>query len=359
MNHEVVACIVLSRQKGIGYRTFKGLVDKFGSAADVLKPENLEIVREEFGQTVYNILKNISDQEFAAVDKEIRKLEKTDIKVVPYTHPEYPLNLKQIPDPPAVLYIRGKIPTNLKYVSVVGTRKPSSYGRYVVENLVRPLAKNGVCIVSGLATGIDAIAHQIAIEEDSFTVAVLGSGVDVVYPPENKRLYEKIVEHGCVISELPPGTKPSKYTFPARNRIIAGLSFATFVVEAPEKSGSLITANLAFEYSRVVITVPANINLPSAAGNNILIKENIALPVVSFEDIISNLPFITESTVKSQNNRQFSDKEKQVLDYLNSPKHIDQIKEYFGFDPEVDSILFSLEIEGLIRGENGLYYRIG
>lgn len=359
MYGEVAACIVLSRQKGVGHRTFKSLVDRFRSAAEVLRPENLEVVREEFGQTVYTALKNVSEEEFLSVERELKMLEKTDIKVITYTHPDYPLNLRHIPDPPAVLYARGNLPAGLRCVSVVGTRKPSSYGRYVVENLVRPLAKNGVCIVSGLAAGIDAMAHQVAVEEGAFTVAVLGSGVDVVYPPENRKLYDKVVEHGCVISELPPGTKPSKYTFPARNRIVAGLSFAVFVVEAPEKSGSLITANLAFEYSRVVMTVPANINLPSAAGNNRLIRDSIAVPVVSFEDIVSNLPFLVENDIKPHPDRCFSEMERQLLDYLVSPKHIDEINERFGFNPELDSVLFNLEMEGFIKGENGFYYRIG
>lgn len=359
MYDETIACIVLSRQRGVGHKTFKNLVDRFRSATDVLKPENLEVVKEEFGQQIYATLKNIPEEEFTTVENELKMLEMSDIKVVAYTHPDYPINLRQIPDPPAVLYAKGNLPTGLKYVSVVGTRKPSSYGRYLVENLVRPLAKNGVGIVSGLATGIDAMAHQVAVEEGAFTLAVLGNGVDVVYPPENRRLYDKIVEHGCVISELPPGTKPSKYTFPARNRIIAGLSFATFVVEAPEKSGSLITANLAFEYSRIVMTAPANLNLPSATGNNKLIRDNIAIPVTSFEDIVSNLPFLWENSVKTNHNRHLSDRERQLLDYLTSPKHMDEIKEKFEFNPEVEFMLFNLEMEGLIREENGFYYKIG
>lgn len=359
MYDETLVSLVISTQKGIGCRTFKGLIDRFTSARAVLEPSNLETIKREFGETVYNIIKNIPKMDFIRWEDEIKKTKRKGISIIPYSSNEYPYSLKQIPDPPAVLYVKGCLPTNLKCISVVGTRRPSGYGRYVVENIVRPLAKKGVCIVSGFATGIDTMAHKVAIEEGGFTVAVFGNGVDVIYPPENRKMYEMIQERGCVISEFPPGTKPSKYTFPTRNRIIAGLSYATFVVEAPEKSGSLITANLAFEYSRIVLTVPANINVISAAGNNRLIKDNIAVPVVSFEDVASNVPFLVEDATSTTHNRDFSEKERAILNFLISARHIDEIKEYFSFDGELDAILFNLMLEGIVKEENNYYYRTG
>lgn len=357
MDNEIMASLLISNCKGVGSRIFKNLVDSFGTASQVLK--NLETVKEIFGDSIYNTLNCISKDDFLLAEDAIKKSDKQGIKIIPYSSDEYPKILKHIPDPPPVLYVKGNLPDNLKCISIVGTRKPSTYGKYIIENIVRPLAKNGVCIVSGLATGIDTMAHIVALEEEAFTVAVLGNGIDIVYPPENKKIYEMIGEKGCLISEFSPGTKPSKYTFPLRNRIIAGISYATIVVEAPEKSGSLITANLAFEYSRVVLTVPANINLPSASGNNKLIKENIAIPVVSFEDIISNIPFLLSKKSSKSLNRELSDKEKEILNFISSQKHIDEIKEHFNFDEEIDSILFNLIVDGIAKEENGFYYRIG
>lgn len=359
MEDEIKNSIVLSNLKGIGKRTFKSLLERFETAKNVLDIKNREIIQREFGNNVFNILNSIKKEDFDKAVKELEKAQKLNIKIIPYSSREYPSLLKQIPDPPAVLYMKGNWQTNLNSISVVGTRNPSSYGKYIVENIVRQIAKNPVSIVSGFAYGIDSLSHKVALEEDCYTVAVLGNGIDIIYPPENRKLYYQIEEKGCIISEFPIGTPPSKYTFPMRNRIIAGLSYATFVVEAPAKSGSLITANIAFEYSRPVFTVPANINVVSATGNNKLIKENIAIPVTSAEDIFLNLPFLLKNNMSEKSLLDLSDKEKDVLEFLTQQRYIDEILERFNLDPEIDNILLMLQIKNLIKQEGNFYYRIG
>lgn len=359
MDKELISSIVLSRLKGIGSRTFKRLVDYFGSAQKVLNGQISKDIEEVCGTSILRILDSIKREDFEKAVIEVEIAQKMNVNLIYYTSEEYPFLLRNIPDPPAILYIKGRYPNNTNLLSVVGTRKPSSYGKYIVEKIVRPIAKSDISIVSGFATGIDALSHKVAIEEGRYTLAVLGNGIDVIYPPENKKLYQEIQENGCIISEFPFGTQPSKYTFPLRNRVIAGLSYATLVVEAPEKSGSLITARLAFDYSRIVFTVPASINLPSAAGNNKLIKENIALPVTSQEDIFSNLPFLKNQNRQTKPFIQLSEKEEKILEFLNQPRYLDDILEMFSFDPDIDTILFRLTTHNLIREEGNFYYRIG
>lgn len=202
--------------------------------------------------------------------------------------PSYPSLLGQIARPPKQIYLQGRLP-DLPMIAIVGTRKMTDYGKQATYRLSYDLAKAGLVIVSGLALGIDAVAHQAALDAGGRTIAVLGSSLDEVYPATNRRLSEQIIQSdGCLISEYPPGTKPFKSNFPARNRIIAGLSLATIVTEAESKSGSLITANFALQENRLVMAIPGNIFNPRSGGPNNLIKAG-ALAVTSAVDALAQL----------------------------------------------------------------------
>jgi DNA processing protein len=216
-------------------------------------------------------------------------LEKNGIRMINISDSYYPPFLKLIYNPPVLLFCKGdKINQTINYISIVGTRKNSVYGRDAAIYFSGELSKLGITIVSGMAAGIDAIAHCAALKYKGGTCGVMGSGIDVVYPPENRKLFSEIPENGSVISEFPPGTPPLKSNFPARNRIISGFSMATIVIEAPEKSGALITAEFALDQNREVFAVPGNIFSTESAGCNNLIK-NGARPATSIDDILSEI----------------------------------------------------------------------
>ena len=204
-------------------------------------------------------------------------------------HKNYPQLLKEIYDPPEKLYLLGKLKSKEKYpLAVVGTRRISSYGRQITMSLVKALSQAGLTIISGLALGTDGLAHQTALDVSGRTIAVLGSGLDIIYPSAHKKLAQEIIKSGgAVVSEYPLNTRPSKWTFPARNRIVAGMCLGTLVIEAPKRSGALITARFALEQGREVFAVPGSIYTENSAGCHILIKMG-AKPVTKPEDILES-----------------------------------------------------------------------
>ncbi|WP_297890058.1 DNA-processing protein DprA [Sulfurihydrogenibium sp.] len=353
---EILSCLELYFTKGLGNITIKKLIEKYGSASVVLEID-YQTLKTDFGESLAKVITERDKTLKDVALMEIEKSEKMNVKIVPLSSPDYPSLLKNIPDPPAVIYVKGNFPIPENTLSVVGSRRHSNYGTFIVNTIIRELAKNKVNIVSGLAVGIDSLAHKVALEEKSFTTAVLGSGLDIFYPPENRKLFESIVENGCVISEFPLGTKPSAYSFPQRNRVIAGLSYGVFVVEAPEKSGSLITANLANEYGRLVFTVPTNINNTYGKGNNILIKEG-AIPITDFEDLKEYLPFL-KSPLSGLDLYQLTSEEKDILMFLDTKRHYDEIlQKFYNKYPDIDSILFNLQLKNLIQSDSMFYYRV-
>lgn len=202
----------------------------------------------------------------------------------------YPPLLTQISNPPSILFFRGKIPSSQKAIAVIGSRKATAYGKKIAQKFTHQLVKKGFVIVSGLAIGIDAIAHQTAINSNGKTIAVLGTGVDIIYPQQNTRLYHQIIKkNGAVISEFPPQTKPKRKNFPQRNRIISGLCLGVLVIEAAEKSGTKITARFAADQGREVFAVPGPVNSPLSSGTADLIKQGAKL-VYSLKDILEELP---------------------------------------------------------------------
>jgi DNA processing protein len=235
--------------------------------------------------------KRISEFNFdEALEKELNEAEKTGTKIITIKDKEYPVLLQNIYSPPVVLYLRGdpaKLHTPM--IAIVGTRKPSPYGLQIARKLSAELAQSGITVISGMASGTDSIAHKSAILAGGLTVAVLGCGVDVIYPPGNKDLYKEIITKGLIISELPFGSAPAKNNFPIRNRIISGLSLGTLVVEAAEKSGALITAKYAIEQGRELFAVPGSITSRQSVGPNYLIKQGAKL-VQRVADILDELP---------------------------------------------------------------------
>ena len=263
----------------------------------------------------------------------------------------YPDLLKQIPNPPQELYFEGTLKKSEKYpLAVVGTRKLSAYGRQVTEYFVRTLAQSGLTIISGLALGIDGLAHQTTLDTGGRTIAVLGSGLDHIFPTVHKKLFQEIIQSdGAVISEYSPDTPAYKGNFPARNRIISGLSLGVLVIEAPEKSGALITAQQAFMQKRKVFVIPGRIYDKNSTGTNQLIKQG-AQTVTSPQDILKALK-IKSSFVEKKKTSNLSEQEKLLLKFLSkNPIHIDELTKKTKMKTnEIVSFLIIMEINGAVK----------
>jgi DNA processing protein len=291
------------------------------------------------------------------VDKQIKVLEKKGIDVVSLHDPSYPEMLREVEDAPVVLYMKGDIQPQDRYaIAIVGSRKPTPYGTSVVENISGELASMGFTIVSGMARGIDSISHKGALRAGGRTIAVLGSGLDVPYPSENKGLMDKIAGSGCVISEFPPGTSPDRENFPRRNRIISGLSLGVLVIEATSDSGSLITTGYALEQGREVFAVPGNITASNSEGTNELIKRG-AILTRRAEDIVEELAPVLKGFIRTKEKAkiEITDEEKKLCNLLSGePRHIDSISRESGLPTsKVLEILLSLELKGAIRQTMG------
>lgn len=292
-------------------------------------------------------------------DALMRELAALEIDVMTLVDEAYPPLLKQIYDPPGVLYVRGTLPSpELRHLAVVGARKLTSYGERVCEELVEPLARSGVVIVSGLAYGVDSIAHATCLDTGGVTLGVLGTGIDPgsIYPARNRALASRILANGgALISEFAPGTPPLPKNFPYRNRIIAGLSHGTLVVEAAIKSGSLITARAALEQNRDVYVVPGSIHSPLSAGPNSLLKVG-ATPVTSAEDVFPDLPVRRGPRKPAFEPK--TDLERAVYTALRAePMHIDEIVRTTQLPAAtVNSTMSLLEMKGAVKNETAGYF---
>lgn len=289
------------------------------------------------------------------------KLESAGVRAIAIDDPDYPPLLKQITDPPWVLFVRGNLrcPNEQMAVGVVGTRRHSIYGKEVCVKISTELAKRNIAIISGLALGIDSYAHQAALDQGGYTVAVLGCGIDrsTVYPRSHENLSERIIKSGgALVSEYPPGTPPSAFSFPARNRIIAGLSQGTLVIEAPIQSGALITARRALDYNREVMAIPHPINSESGTGGNDLIKKGAAL-VTSVDDICETLSWQTITPVKNTNPASNTE-ESLILSLLTGEaRQLESIIQESGLSS--DRLLVSLtllEMRGAVKNLGGGFY---
>jgi DNA processing protein len=251
-------------------------------------PGKLRLIPGLHPQTLHALI-SVRDDPTGA--DEIAAVEAAGVRLVSFEDAEYPGNLREIPDPPPVLFVRGRIdPEDQRAIAVIGSRKASAYGTSVCGRLVRALVAHGFSIVSGMAKGVDTAAHWAALDCDGRTLAVLGTGVDVVYPKANKRLFETILDRGALLSEFLPGTEPFAKNFPRRNRIISGMALGVLVVEAAERSGTMITVRTALEQGREVFSVPGDVRSPVSRGTHRLIKEGAKL-VEGIEDILEEFPF--------------------------------------------------------------------
>jgi DNA processing protein len=280
--------LALRRVHGAGPRTCRLLLERFGSAEQIFKSTEEEITAAGVGRNVARAIAGFND--FAPLEKELCELPRLGARLVRWTDADYPPNLRQIADPPPYLIARGLLePNDAACIAVVGARAASEAGLRMAQRLGFELAAHGFVVVSGLARGIDGAAHRGALEAGGRTVAVLGCGIDVAYPPEHRGLADSIIERrGAVLSELPLGTAPLPENFPSRNRILSGLSLGVVIVEAAEKSGSLITARMALEQNRQVFAVPGSPLSGKTRGSNRLLREGAVL-VECVEDVIEDL----------------------------------------------------------------------
>jgi len=356
----------LTKLEGLGVRGAHRLVEHFGSPQGAYMASLTELESCGIPARVAQSIFAQAGLKEAAQDLEASA--KTGCEVVAYSSDDYPPRLKQIPDPPLVLYVRGDVKVLSRYaLAIVGTRRPTAYGSQVAQRLARDLAQRQLVIVSGLARGIDSAAHRGALEAAGKTVAVLGSGIDVIYPRENKLLAEQVTECGALISEFPPGTSPAPENFPIRNRTISGLTLGVVVVEAAEYSGSLITARLALEQNREVFAVPGNITSAQSFGPNHLIKQGAKL-VDEWMDVIEEFPAeirmqllppaeaSDEAAAKPQTGLLFeqslSPDQKVVFELLRAdqPLFVDAILTSAQIpQPRVMTALLQLEMAGVIR----------
>jgi len=347
----------------ITYSRYKKLVGYFINLKNLWDAELEEMVRAGLEENI--AYEFITWRENNSVEKILENLFKENIRTVSIGEEAYPRLLAEINDPPHTLFVRGNLPKDkLPTLAVVGTRHCTGYGRQICRELVEILAGQGMVIVSGLALGIDGIAHESALKANGITVAVLGSGINKgnIYPPSHQALAEKIIEQGgAVISEYPPGFLPTLYSFPARNRIIAGLSLGTLIIEAPEESGALITARCALDYNREVMALPHPITSTAGIGGNNLIKMGAKL-INKAEDINEalNLQNIKE-TVHNREILPDTPAEAAILEQLGEePKHIDEIIKTTGLDsPTVNSTLTMMEMKGMIKNLGGMTYVLG
>ena len=347
-----------SRVPGIGRARYEMLERHFGSLRDAWAGSESDLQRAGLDRRAARAV--VTKREAIDPDAEAAALDSSGVQAVTWHDADYPARLKQTFDLPPVLYVRGRlVPEDERSVTVVGTRRPSSYGREAVHRLTSDLARADVAIISGLARGIDAIAHRAALESGQRTIAVLGSGVDVIYPREHARLADEITASGALVSEHPLGTRPKAENFPRRNRIMSGMSLGTLVVEAGKASGALITARFALEQDREVFAAPGSIFSPTSAGTNSLIKRSGAKLVSDYNDILEELNL---SSVGAQLELKAlfpaDEQEVEVLRYVTfDPIHIDQVTRESGLGiSHVSGILAMMELKGLVRQVGGMHY---
>jgi DNA processing protein len=357
--------LALARVKGLGAVSFKKLTTRFvdPTAAFSAARTELEQVEGLHRDAIDGI---VAFSDWAEIDEEIERARDAGIAIVPFTNPNYPARLRTIADPPPFLYVKGNILTDDdKAVAIVGSRSASEYGRRVARDLARGLASLGFTVVSGMARGIDASAHESALQAGGRTIAVLGSGVERAYPAEHETLYRRIGENGAVLSELPIGTRPLAFNFPARNRLISGLSLGVVVVEATEKSGSLITATLAVEQGREVFAVPGEVGSSRSRGAHRLIRQGAKL-VESVDDIIEEIaPQLLDRTGSATQRaprvlpQNASDATRTIFALLQeNTLQVDQVIERTGMSAaQVLETLLDLELQGLLRQLPGKIYR--
>lgn len=372
MNNSILKYwIALKSITGVGNITFLALIDKFGSLPAIFSAPISKLIE------VQGISQNAAAaiagfRNWDKVKAELELLDKNKINIVTCHDELYPARLINVYDRPPLIYVRGDLTMDDINIAVVGSRMASTYGKYTTERISRELALKGLTIVSGMARGIDSTAHRGAITAHGRTIAVLGSGLDIIYPPENKKLFDDIIQNGAVISEFPLGTPPRSTNFPTRNRIISGMSYGVVIVEAGEKSGSLITARIALEQGREVFAVPGSIDSAGSHGTNKLIKQGAVL-IESVDDILEEIiPQIELRTslkstrvsgsekINKEHNEILNEFDQKVFDSVSKGRiHIDDIISITGFPSAgILSALTRMELQGIVEQYPGKFFSL-
>jgi DNA processing protein len=346
------------RISGIGRVRYQALLGRFGSLSDAWSAGPTDLRSAGLDDRIVRAI--ITERATIDPDSELEQLEKHNTQALTWHDAAYPALLKEIDDAPPVLYVRGDISSLDDWaISVVGTRRPTPYGRQVAEEISYQVASHRICVVSGLARGVDAIAHRAAIQADGRTVAVLACGLDIIYPPEHAKLAREIMEHGALISDYPLGTQPRGDYFPRRNRIMSGVSLGVLVVEGDIKSGALITARLALDQNRDVFAIPGTIFSPQSRGTNALIQKGEAKLVQTIEDVLEELNLtMVPHQIEMQELMPATDTEAELLRHISKePVHVDDVCRQSGLPVStVSSILAMMELKGLIKPMGPMAY---
>jgi DNA processing protein len=360
--NQYLGWLALALTPGLGARHAGKLLRELGNPESIFSASltTLESLRlpAAVAQAIH------SQKPLRDAEKELAEIGKNGCKLLTWDEPVYPQRLREIYDPPPLLYVRGDPGLLDRFsIAIVGSRRPTPYGVQIAERLARDLAERGLIVVSGLARGVDSCAHKGALSATTgASIGVLGSGIDVVYPKENRKLFAQMEERGAIITEFPRGTFPAPQNFPIRNRVIAGMALGVVVVEGAQYSGSLITARLAMEFGREVFGVPGNITQPASFGPNLLIKQGAKL-VTGWEDVIEELPteiraqlFPVEASSQQERAKLFeeslTESERTLFALLSTDqaRHVDELVEQSGLNSsEVLASLFELEMKSYVR----------
>ncbi|HXX45818.1 MAG TPA: DNA-processing protein DprA [Candidatus Acidoferrales bacterium] len=359
---DYVGWLALALTPGLGARTAGKLLREFGSPDEIFNASLTALEAQHLPAAVAQTINSRRPLSDAA--RELAQAQAIGCRLLTWYEPEYPTPLREIYDPPPLLYAKGNVGLlNRHLISIVGARRPTPYGNQMAQRLAKDLADRGLVVVSGAARGIDASAHRGALNSAAgATLGVLGCGIDVVYPKENKKIFEEIEERGALISEFPIGTFPAPQNFPIRNRVIAGMALGVVVVEGAQYSGSLITARLAMEFGREVYGVPGNVTQPSSFGPNQLIKQGAKL-VTGWEDVVEELSTPVRAELMPVEDVPHAERAAMIeetlgpserplynLLSLDEARHVDELVENSGLSSsEVLAALFDLELKGVVR----------
>ncbi len=354
--------LALRLTPGLGARLMGKLLRQFGGPEEIFRASLTELEGCQLPAAAAQAVFGKSG--FRDAEKELAEVKKAGIRLITWEEAEYPKLLTQIYDPPPLLYVRGNVEVLRRHaISVVGTRRPTHYGNQITERLARDLAERGLVIVSGLARGIDSSAHRGACAAArGGTIGVLGSGIDVIYPKENRKLFEEVEKRGAIVTEFPLGAHPAPENFPMRNRIVAGMALGVIVAQGALYSGSLITSRLAMEFGREVYGIPGNVTEPMSFAPNQLIKQGAKL-VTNWEEVVEELPtevraelFPMEATTAEERASLFegslSPTEKRLFELIRieEPIHVDELVEKTGLSSsETLAALCEMEMRGVIR----------
>jgi len=362
-DQEIIYRMALQQIKGIGVSRAKKLISTFGSATEVFahaaKPSK-EI--ESIGTFHWNALKNF--KQFNRAEAELKFMKDNNIQFLTFDDNNYPSKLKRAADAPAYLFYKGDNSIhNTRVISIIGTRACSEYGKQMCEKIIEGLAPYSPLIISGLAYGIDSTVHREAMKNGLHTIGVMATGLDTIYPAQNKKIANQMLEQGGLLSEYPKGTNPDRENFPSRNRIVAGMCDAVIVIETPKKGGSMITADLAFSYNRDVFCVPGKVGDKRSEGCNFLIKSLRANLITNAEDVLYNLNWNAELQLGTPQRKLFvelTDNEKIVYDCLQneSTMHIDALFLQTELPMSIlSTLLLQLEMHGMVRSLPGKQYQ--